>query len=38
VRIRIIKASACPCISEVGIYAEPENLNIQSSDGKQLPG
>jgi alpha-L-fucosidase len=36
VRIRIIKASACPCISEVGIYAEPENLSIQSSDGKQI--
>jgi alpha-L-fucosidase len=25
VRIRITKASACPCISEVGIYAEPRN-------------
>ena len=25
VRIRINKASACPCISEVGIYAEPRN-------------
>jgi alpha-L-fucosidase len=27
VRIRIIKASACPCVSEVGIYAESSNMN-----------
>ena len=36
VRIRITKASACPCISEVGIYAEPESTATQATSGKQI--
>ena len=35
-RIRIIKASACPCISEVGIFAEPEPMTTQATSGKQI--
>ena len=36
VRIRITKASACPCIGEVGIYSEPEPMTTQATSGKQI--